>query len=170
MRKYLFICGLFIMTSFFFTRSGMNAEARDGGGRNDDRIVVEAWEDDEPSARLDQSITEADLRTAVKIAPSNPEPHMKLGLLLRDRDKRREALREFHFVERLRPHNLSAIYYSGLTFKEMNSCGNAVQHLNRFLKAPQSAAFPRKKEKAASIIEECGGDRPGRARHVARRK
>lgn len=109
---------------------------------------------------------ERELRAAIKANPSNPRPHVQLGDLLREQGRFKDALREYHFVERMKPHN-PLIYFSiGLTHKAMMKCGLAVQNLNRFVKAPQANKFPKKKEEALRIIEECGGSRPGRVRHA----
>jgi tetratricopeptide (TPR) repeat protein len=112
------------------------------------------------------SAAENELRAAIHHNPSNPAPHLKLGLLLRKGGRYQEALREFHFVERLRPHNILPVYYSGMTFKDMGKCGKAVQYMNRFLKDDRAAKYPRKTEQALATIEECGGERPGRHKRV----
>lgn len=114
----------------------------------------------------DRASAERELRAAIQLHPSNPIPHLSLGFLLKDSGRYQEALREFHFVERLRPHNLPIVFHAGITFKEFGKCGNAVQYLNRFLKAPRSTRYPRMRDQALMIVEECGGDRPGRHRHV----
>ncbi len=113
-----------------------------------------------------QSAAENELRTAILNNTSSPAPHMRLGVLLREIGRYREAAKEFHFVERVRPHNLPVVFYSGMIFKDMDKCGKAVQDLNRFLKDKRVDKFPRKKEMAAAAIEECGGDRPGRQKRV----
>ena len=113
-----------------------------------------------------QSAAEKELRTAIHHNPSNPAPHVKLGLLLRETGKYQEAMREFHFVERLRPHNVLTIYYSGMTFKDMGKCGKAVQYLNRFLKDKRTEKYTRKREQALVAVEKCGGERPGRHKRV----
>ncbi len=113
-----------------------------------------------------QSAAENELRTAILNNTSSPTPHMRLGILLRELGRYREAEKEFHFVERVRPHNLPVVFYSGMIFKDMDKCGKAVQDLNRFLKDKRVDKFPRKKEMAAAAIEECGGDRPGRQKRV----
>ena len=89
---------------------------------------------------------------------------MKLGVLLKEHGNYQEALREFHFVERLRPHIPMVLFYTGMTFKQMGRCGMSVQYLNRFLKDRRGNRYPAKKEMAIAAIEECGGDRPGRRR------
>jgi len=109
---------------------------------------------------------ENQLRTAIKSQPSNPATHMKLGMLLREDGRYQEALKEFHFVERLRPHYMPAVFFVGMTFKDMDKCGKAVQNLNRVLKDKRVDTYPRKKEAAGRAIEECGGARPGRQRHL----
>ena len=109
---------------------------------------------------------ESQLRIAIKTRPSNPATHMKLGMLLREDGRYQEALKEFHFVERLRPNYLPAVYFVGMAFKDMDKCGKAVQNLNRFIKDKRVDTYPRKKEAAARAIEECGGARPGRQRHL----
>jgi len=109
---------------------------------------------------------ENQLRIAIKSQPSNPATHMKLGIFLRESGRYQEALKEFHFVERLRPHYLPAVFFVGMTFKDMDKCGKAVQNLNRFLKDKQVDRYPRKKEAAARAVEECGGARPGRQQHL----
>ncbi len=109
---------------------------------------------------------ENQLRTAIRSQPSNPATHMMLGMLLREDGRYQEALKEFHFVERLRPHYLPAVFFVGMTFKDMDKCGKAVQNLNRFLKDKRVDTYPRKKEAAGRAIEECGGARPGRQRHL----
>jgi tetratricopeptide (TPR) repeat protein len=114
------------------------------------------------------SAAENELRAAIHHNPSNPAMHMKLGLLLKKGGEYQKALREFHFVERLRPHNVLTSYYSGVTFKDMGKCGKAVQYLNRFMKDKRAIKYPRKREQALLIIEECGGDRPGRHKRVRR--
>ncbi len=113
-----------------------------------------------------QSAAENELRTAILNNTSSPAPHMKLGILLRELGRYREAEKEFHFVERVRPHNLAVVFYSGMTFKDMDKCGKAVQDLNRFLKDKRADKYPRKKEMAVAAIEECGGDRPGRQKRI----
>jgi tetratricopeptide (TPR) repeat protein len=113
-----------------------------------------------------QSAAENEFRTAIRNNTSSPAPHMRLGILLRELGRYREAEKEFHFVERVRPRNLPVVFYSGLTFKDMDKCGKAVQNLNRFLKDKRVDAYPRKKQTAIAAIEECGGDRPGRQKRI----
>jgi tetratricopeptide (TPR) repeat protein len=107
---------------------------------------------------------ENQLRIAIQQQPSNPASHMKLGMLLREGGRSREALKEFHFVARLRPHYLPAVFYVGMTFKDLDKCGKSVQYLNRFLKDGRVNQYPGKKEAAIRAVEECGGARPGRQR------
>jgi tetratricopeptide (TPR) repeat protein len=112
----------------------------------------------------DYAAAEERLRTAIHHLPSAPAPHLRLGILLRQRGRYPEAMKEFHFVERVRPHNLPVVFYSGMTYKDMGKCGKAVQYLNRFLKAKSVDQYPGKKELALAAIEQCGGNRPGRQR------
>jgi tetratricopeptide (TPR) repeat protein len=114
----------------------------------------------------DPGTAENELRTAIRNAPSGPAPHMRLAILLRDRGRYQEALKEFHFVERLRPDYLLTVYFEGMSYKDMDRCGKAVQYLNKFLKDRRVNMHQQKKEKALRVIEECGGDRPGRQRRV----
>ena len=114
----------------------------------------------------DDAAAEKQMRTAIEHLPSAPAPHLRLGILLRARGKHLEAMKEFHFVERMRPRNLPVVFYSGMTFKDMGKCGKAVQYLNRFLKAKQADLHPKLKELAFAAIEQCGGNRPGRQRKV----
>lgn len=108
---------------------------------------------------------EGELNAAIKSSPSNAMLHVRLGDLYTDQGRYRDALREYHFVERMKPHN-PAIYFSiGMTHKAMMKCGLAVQNLNRFLKSPQSDRFPGKRNAALQTVDECGGSRPGRMRH-----
>ncbi len=109
---------------------------------------------------------ENELRTAVRYAPSSPAAHMRLALLLREHGRYQEALKEFHFVGRLRPNYLLVAYFEGITLKDMGRCGRAVQNLNKFLKDGRANRHPQKKEKALGIIEDCGGDRPGHQRRA----
>jgi len=113
-----------------------------------------------------QGAAENELRTAIRNNTSSPAPHLRLGILLRGLARYPEAEKEFHFVERVRPHNLPVVFYSGMTFKDMDKCGKAVQNLNRFLKDKRVDAYPRKKQMAIAAIEECGGDRPGRQKRI----
>jgi tetratricopeptide (TPR) repeat protein len=53
----------------------------------------------------DPAAAENELRTVIQGNPLNPIPHLRLGMLLRERGRYEEALKEFHAVERLRPHN-----------------------------------------------------------------
>ncbi len=114
----------------------------------------------------DTSAAENELRSAIRQSPSNPALHMRLAALLRERGKFQEALKEFHFVERLRPGYLLTLYFEGVTYKDMERCGKSVQYLNKFLKDRRVNQYPAKKEKALRIIEECGGNRPGRQRRI----
>ncbi len=111
---------------------------------------------------------ESELRAAIRHAPSNPAPHMQLAALLRETGKYQEAMKEFHFVERLRPGFLLPVYFEGMTYKDMGRCGKSVQYLNKFLKDRRAVRHPAKKEKALRSIEECGGDRPGRQQRRAK--
>lgn len=106
------------------------------------------------------------LRSTIQRRPSSPAPHLRLGLVLKERGRYQEALKEFHFVERLRPHYLPVVFFTGLTLKEAGTCGKAVQYLNRFLKDPRANKCPKKKQVAIAAIEQCGGDRPGRQRRA----
>jgi len=112
---------------------------------------------------------EQEMRAAIQRNPSNLAQHMKLGALLKEQGKYQEALQEFHFVERLRPRNPMMLFYTGMTFKQMGKCGRSVQYLNRFLHDPRVKNYPAKKEKAMLTTEECGGNRPGRARRFRER-
>ncbi|NTV54633.1 MAG: tetratricopeptide repeat protein [Syntrophaceae bacterium] len=107
---------------------------------------------------------ENQLRIAIKQQPSNPAPHMMLGMLLREEGRYQDSLKEFHFVARLRPHYLPAVFYVGITFKDIGKCGKSVQYLNRFLKDKRVNQYPGKKETAIRAVEECGGARPDRQR------
>ncbi len=118
----------------------------------------------------DQPGAEAHLRTSIHNQPSNPAPHMKLGILLRERGSYMEAMKEFHFVERLRPRNLPIVFYTGMTFKDLKKCGKAVQYLNRFLKDKRVGTYPQLKEQALVAIEQCGGERPGRQKRTKQMK
>ena len=102
---------------------------------------------------------ETELRTAIEHNPSNPAPRMRLGILLREKKSYEEALQEFHFVEKIRPHNPMMLFYTGMTLKDMGRCGRAVHYLQRFLKDPRIAKFPKKKEQAVQAIDGCGGVR-----------
>ncbi len=114
----------------------------------------------------DHAAAEQELRAAIELHPSNPAPHLSLGLLLKERGRPEEALREFHFVERLRPHNLPVVFHAGMTFKDLGRCARAVQYFNRFLKDRRSVQYPRMREQALVIVDDCGGDRPGRQRRA----
>ncbi len=114
----------------------------------------------------DPESAENELRTAIRNAPSSTAPHMRLAILLRERGRYKEALKEFHFVERLRPNYLLTVYFEGMTYKDMGVCGKAVQYLNKFMKDGRVSKHPQKKEQALRVIEECGGDRPGRQRRT----
>lgn len=114
----------------------------------------------------DPGSAENELRTAIRNAPSSTAQHMRLAILLRERGRYKEALKEFHFVERLRPNYLLTVYFEGMTYKDMGMCGKAVQYLNKFLKDGRVSKHPQKKEQALRVIEECGGDRPGRQRRA----
>ncbi len=114
----------------------------------------------------DTSAAENELRSAIRQSPSNPALHIRLAMLLRERGKFQEALKEFHFVERLRPGYLLTLYFEGVTYKDMERCGKSVQYLNKFLQDKRVNRYPAKKEKALRIIEECGGSRPGRQRRI----
>jgi tetratricopeptide (TPR) repeat protein len=100
---------------------------------------------------------EDELRVAVQRNPTGPIPHIKLGVLLKDEGKYQEALQQFHIVERMRPHNPEMLFYTGMTFKQMNRCHMSVQYLNRFLKDPRAKNYPWKKQKAMQTIRECRG-------------
>jgi tetratricopeptide (TPR) repeat protein len=112
----------------------------------------------------DHAAAERELRTALERSPSRPLLHLRLGVLLLERGRYEDALREFHFVERVRPHNPLMLFYTGMTYKRMGKCGPSVHYLNRFTNNPRANRFPKKKEKAAAVVEECGGSRPGRFR------
>jgi predicted Zn-dependent protease len=114
----------------------------------------------------DYAAAEQELRAAIQLHPSNPAPHLTLGLLLKERGRHQEALREFHFVERVRPRNLPVVFHAGMTFKDLGKCARAVQYFNRFLKDRRSVQYPRMREQALVIVGECGGDRPGRQRRA----
>jgi tetratricopeptide (TPR) repeat protein len=104
------------------------------------------------------------LRVAIQLHPRNPEPHLKLGVVLTDQHRYQEAVQEFHIVERLRPKNPMMLFYTGVTFKAMNECGKSVHYLQRFVREVRSKKFPKKRERAIQVIDECGGKRPGRMR------
>jgi Flp pilus assembly protein TadD len=97
---------------------------------------------------------EDQLRTAVQHNPSGPIPHLRLGVLLKDEGKYQEALQQFHFVERVRPHNIEMLFQTGMTFKQMGRCGKSVHYLNRFLKDPRVKNHPLRKQKAIEAINE----------------
>ena len=108
---------------------------------------------------------EQELRAAIQINPSNALLHKKLGDLFTEQERYRDALREYHFVERMKPHSPLVYFEIGTTYKSMMKCGLAVQNLNRFVRNPQSDRFPKKRDAALQMIDECGGSRPGRVRH-----
>ncbi len=114
----------------------------------------------------DYVAAENQARAAILRNPSNPIPHMKLGILLHSRSKNEEALKEFHFVERLRPRNPMMLYYTGMTLKDMRRCGLSIQYLQRFLKNPAAGKQGVKKKNALQGIEDCGGARGGYQRRV----
>ncbi len=100
---------------------------------------------------------EDQLRVAVQRNPAGPIPHIRLGVLLKDEGKYQEALQQFHIVERVRPRNPEMLFYTGMTFKQMNRCNMSVQYLNRFLRDPRSKNYPLKKQKATQTVRECRG-------------
>jgi tetratricopeptide (TPR) repeat protein len=110
------------------------------------------------------SEAEKRLRIAIQQHPRNPEPHLKLGVVLKDQHRYQEALQEFHVVERLRPRNPMMLFYTGVTFKAVNECRKSVHYLQRFVNEVRSKKFPKKRERAIQVIDECGGKRPGRTR------
>jgi tetratricopeptide (TPR) repeat protein len=114
----------------------------------------------------DLPAAEREVRLAIQRNPSNPVLHMKLGILLRARGGNDEALKEFHFVERLRPRNTMTIFYTGMTLKDLKRCGLSVLYLQRFLADRKAARFPKKREEAAQAINDCGGARGGYQRRV----
>jgi tetratricopeptide (TPR) repeat protein len=114
----------------------------------------------------DLGAAERELRAVIQFQPSNPAPRLSLGLLLKERGRHQEALREFHFVERVRPRNLPVVFHTAMTFKDLGKCARAVQYFNRFLKDRRSVQYPRMREQALVIVEDCGGDRPGRQRRA----
>lgn len=112
----------------------------------------------------DIAAAEARLRTAIKNHPSSTSAHVKLGLLLKERGRYQEALKEFQFVKHMQPKHSLFPFYAGMTYKDLGKCGKAVQNLNKFLKDKRTINYPAKKDQAAAAIEACGGDRPGRQR------
>ncbi len=112
---------------------------------------------------------EEELRTGIRRNPANFGLHMKLGVLLKEQGNYQEALREFHIVERMRPHFPEMLFHTGMTFKHLGKCGMAVRYLDRFLHDPRVINYPEKKEKAVLIVQECGNDRPGRPRRIRER-
>jgi len=105
--------------------------------------------------RGNTAAAEDQLRAAVDRNPSGPIPHIKLGVILKDEGKYQQALQQFHIVERMKPHNPEMLFYTGMTFKQMNRCNMSVQYLHRFLKNPRAKNYPRKKQKAMQTIKEC---------------
>jgi len=97
---------------------------------------------------------EEQLRVAAQRSPE-PFPHMRLGVLLKEEGKFQEALQQFQFVERLRPHNPEMLFQTGMAFKQMDRCNRSVQYLNRFLKDPRVKSYPWKKQRALQTINEC---------------
>jgi Flp pilus assembly protein TadD len=97
---------------------------------------------------------EEQLRVAAQHSPG-PFPHMRLGVLLKEEGKFQEALQQFQYVERMRPHNPEMLFQTGMTFKQMDRCYRSVQYLNRFLKDPRVKNYPGKKNKAVQTINEC---------------
>jgi len=104
------------------------------------------------------------LRAAIQQHPRKPEPHLRLGVVLKEQGRHQAALQEFHVVERMRPGNPLMLFYTGMTFKAMNQCGKSVHYLQRFVNELRSKMFPKKRERAIQTINDCGGERPGRQR------
>ncbi len=113
----------------------------------------------------DAGSAESQLRAAIEHHPSSLLPHLLLGILLREQSRPQEALRELHFVERMRPRHPVMLFNTGMTLKQMGRCGTSVRYLNKFLKSSQADQYPAYRDAAAATVEECGGDRPGRKRH-----
>ena len=105
---------------------------------------------------------EDQLRLAIEHNPTGPIPHLKLGVLLKNEGKYQQALQQFQIVERTRPHNPEMLFFTGMTFKEMNRCNRSVNYLHRFLKNPRAKNYPRKEQKAMQTIKECRGGQLGR--------
>jgi len=109
---------------------------------------------------------ESELRAAIERHPSNPELHLKLGVLLGSKGQYEKALAEFHFVERMRTRHPLMLFHTGMTFKDMGRCQRSVQYLQRFVREPRSNRLPKKKEAALQAIQECGGPRGPLQRRV----
>ncbi len=109
----------------------------------------------------DNSAAENQLQAAIRRNPSNPRLHMKLGVLWKKQGRNEAALKEFHFVERLRKNDPIMLFFTGMTLKDMNRCGKAVQYLQRFLKHQFAGRVPDKKGQAKQAIQDCGGVRGG---------
>ena len=80
---------------------------------------------------------------------------MKLGILLGQTGRYEEALKEFHFVERLRPHNLMMLYCTGMALKDMRRCGRAVRYRQKLLEDERAYRYPGHRERAIQNIEVC---------------
>jgi hypothetical protein len=109
---------------------------------------------------------EQQLRTAITANPTNPLFHMKLGLLLDREGKYKAALDQFLLAERLRPRDPFILFHTGMTYKNLGQCRQAVSNLKRFLATAQKRTSPRMasmKRDAVETIRECEGKPRGPA-------
>ncbi len=105
----------------------------------------------------DKTNAEKELRAAIKLNTSNPLLHMKLGMLLRSEARYKEALDEFNLADRTKPNKPDVLFQTGMTYKEMKDCDNAVPYLKKFLVSVKNREnFPAKmKHEAMGAMKEC---------------
>ncbi|OGW46085.1 MAG: hypothetical protein A2X57_05765 [Nitrospirae bacterium GWD2_57_8] len=108
--------------------------------------------------RGDPDAAEKILRSSAATHPANPFYHMKLGLLLKERGRHNEALKEFHLVEKVRPRDPRMLFHSGMTHYTIGNCRQSASYLTRFLKIAQNAKRPvvqKMKGEALQAVQDC---------------
>lgn len=107
----------------------------------------------------DRTKAEEAVRKALMLDQHNPLLHLRLGILLRESGKYKDALGEFRSIEHKRPNHPPMLFQTGLTYRAMGNCRLAVSYLKRmlqFTKRNNRPEIERLKIKAHEILQECG--------------
>jgi hypothetical protein len=114
---------------------------------------------------------EREIRSALAQEPDNLLLHLRLGIVLRERGRPQDGMKEFRVVEKKRPNQPPLLLQISLAHKAAGNCRLASAYARRFLmytKRNDSTNITKMKPQAQAIVKACGdlpppqtsGDRP----------
>lgn len=102
---------------------------------------------------------ERELRSALAQEPDNLLLHLRLGIVLRERGRPQDGLKEFRVVEKKRPNQPPLLFQISLAHKAAGNCRLASGYARRFLQYTKRNDRPdiaKMKPQAQAIVKACG--------------